>query len=85
MHLGNFQQVHRGGSGTVVDTQDTDKQEGGAAHQHQCQLHGGVLLASRPPYTDKQIHGNEGNLVEHEHGEQVGRDEEPEHTRWRGR
>ena len=54
-----------------VDTQDTDKQEGGAAHQHQCQLHGGVLLASRPPYTDKQIHGNKGNLVEHEHGEQV--------------
>ena len=33
-----------------------------------------------PPYTDKQIHGNKGNLVEHEHGEQVYRDEEPEHT-----
>ena len=46
MQLGNFQQVHTGGTGTEIDTQNTNKQECGTTHQHQCQFHGRVFLTS---------------------------------------
>ena len=64
----------------VVDTQQSENQQGRTSHQHQGKLHGRVLLATRAPYTNKQVHRNKSYLVEHEHGEQVGRDEEAEHT-----
>ena len=80
MQLCNFQQVHTGGTGTEVDTQNTNQQECRTTHQHQCQLHGRVFLSSTAPYTDKQVHRNERYLIEHEHGEQVRRNEEAEHT-----
>ena len=80
VQLGYLQQVHGGGAATEVDTEDTDKQESGTAHQHQRQFHGSVFLASRTPYANQQVHRDERYLVEHEHGEQVGRDKETEHT-----
>ena len=75
-----FENVHRFSSGSVIDTQDTDKQESRTTHQHQCKFHCGIFLASATPNADKQIHRDKGNLVEHEHGEQVGRNKETEHT-----
>ena len=80
VQLGYFQQVHGGGAAAEVDTQDTDQQESGTAHKHQCQFHGGIFLASRAPYANQQVHRDKRYLVEHEHGEQVGGDKEAEHT-----
>ena len=73
--------VHRRGTTEIVDAQDADNQEGRASHQHQRQFHGRVLLMTRAPDANQQIHRNQRHLVEHEHREQVGRDEEAEHTR----
>ena len=64
----------------VVDTQQSKDQQGRASHQHQGQLHGRVLLATRPPYTNQQVHWNQSHLVEHKHSKQVGRDKETIHT-----
>ena len=80
VQLGYLQQVHGGAAAAEVDAQNTDEQESGTTHQHQCQLHGGIFLAPRTPYADQQIHRYEGHLIEHEHGEQVGGDEEAEYT-----
>ena len=86
LHLGrylvvdNFKNIHGLCSGTVVDTQDSDEQEGRSTHQHQRQLHGGIFLLSASPYSDEQVHRNQSHFVEHEHGEQVGRNEESEHS-----
>ena len=73
--------VHRGGSAEEVYGQDADDEQGRTAHEHQGELHGCIFLGSGSPYADKQVHGDEGHLVKHEHGEHVGRDEETEHTR----
>ena len=75
-----FQQVHGGSSGTIVDTENTHQQECGTAHQHQCQFHGGIFFLSATPHADEQIHRNQGHFIEHEHGKEVGRDEESEHS-----
>ena len=64
----------------VVDTQQSENQQSRTSHQHQCKLHGRILLATRTPNTNQQVHRNQSNLVEHEHCEQVGRDEEAKHT-----
>ena len=77
---GDFLQVHGGGTGPVVDAEDADEQEGGTAHEHQGELHGGIFLAAAAPYTDEQVHGDEGYFIKHKHGEEVGGDEEAEHT-----
>ena len=63
-----------------VDTQDTDNQKSRTTHQHQSQLHGRILLCTTTPYTDEEIHRNQRNLIEHEHGEHVNRDEETIYT-----
>ena len=65
----------------VVDAEDAKDEQGRAAHQHQGQLHGRILLAARAPHANEQVHGDEGYLIEHKHGEHVGADEEAEHTR----
>ena len=80
VQVGNLQQVHRRGARAEVDAQDADQQEGGAAHQHQRQLHGGVFLVAGAPYADQQVHRDQSHLVEHEHREQVYRDEEAEYA-----
>ena len=63
-----------------VDTQDTDDEECRTTHQHQGQLHGRILLRTTTPYTNQEVHRDEGYLVEHEHGEHVDRDEEAIYT-----
>ena len=78
--LRDFKHVHGFGSGTVEDTQDTDEQECRATHQHQGQLHGRIFFSAASPHTDKEVHRNQSHLVEHEHGEQVGRNKESEYT-----
>ena len=70
--LHDFQDIHRLGSGSVVDAQDTNQQEGRTTHQHQGQLHGSVFLAAASPHTNQQVHRNQSHFIEHEHGEQVG-------------
>ena len=69
-----------GAAGTVEDAEDTAHEEGGTAHEHEGQLHGGILLAAATPHADEKVHRDEGYLIEHEHGEHVDRDEEAEHA-----
>ena len=75
---GDLHDVHRLGARTEIDAQYADQQEGRAAHEHQRQLHGRILLAAAAPDTDQQVHRDERHLVEEEHREEVHRDEEPE-------
>ena len=63
-----------------VDAKDADDQQRGSSHEHQRQLHGTVLLWTGTPNADEQVHRNQSDLVEHEHGEEVLRDEEAKHT-----
>ena len=39
-----------------------------------------VFFFPATPDADQEVHGDEGDLVEHEHGEEVDGDEEPEHA-----
>ena len=78
--LGNFKDIHGFGTGSVEDAEDTNQQEGRTTHQHECQFHGCIFLLTASPYTDEQVHRNQGHFVEHEHGEQVGRDKETIYT-----
>ena len=70
--LGDFKDIHGIATGSVEDAENTNQQEGRAPHEHQCQLHGCIFLLTASPYTDEQIHRNQGYFIEHEHGEQVG-------------
>ena len=76
----NFKNVHGSASGSVEYTQDTDKQECRATHQHKGKLHGCVFFLSATPYTDKQVHRDKSYFVEHEHSEEVGRNKEAEYS-----
>ena len=78
--VGNVEDVHRIAACTEEDTEDTHHQEGRTTHEHEGQFHSRVFLATATPDTDKEVHGNERNLVEHEHGKHVDGDEEAEHT-----
>ena len=83
--MGDVQDVHRQrlslGSRVEVDADQAEHQEGRATHQHQRQLHRTVVLVAAAPHTNQQVHGNQCDLIEHEHREQVDRDKETEHTR----
>ena len=76
VHSSYLVDVHGGSTTEVVDAQQTDNQQGGTSHQHQRQLHGSILLVAGTPDTNQQVHGNQRYLVEHEHGEHIGADEE---------
>ncbi len=67
--------------GVVVDADQTEHQEGRAAHEHKGQLHRRVFLAARAPHADEKIHRDKSHLIEHEHREKVHRDEEAVDTR----
>ena len=77
---GNFRDNHRVGSAVEVDAENTEDEQGRTSHEHQRQFHGRILLVARTPNTNEQVHGNEGHLIEHEHGEHIHGDEEAEHT-----
>ena len=81
----NIQDVHRQGLTSrcrvEIDTNQAEHQEGRATHQHQRQFHRAIVLVTTTPHTNEQVHGNQSNLIEHEHREQVNRDKETEHTR----
>ena len=81
--VGNLKDVHSEaavGARVVVDADDAEHQEGRATHEHQRKLHGRVVLVATAPHANQQIHGDERDLVEHEHGEQVDGYEEAEHA-----
>ena len=78
--VGNLDNVHRLAASTIEDSEDATHKECGTSHQHQGELHGGILLATRTPNADKQIHGDKCHLVEHEHREHVDADEEAKHA-----
>ena len=78
--VGYLDDVHRLSAGTVEDAENAAHEEGGTAHEHQGELHGGVFLLAAAPYADEEVHGDEGDFVEHEHGEHVNGNEEAEHT-----
>ena len=80
MQLRDLQDIHRRGPGTEVDAQDADQQQRRTAHEHQRQFHGGILLAAAAPHADQQVHRDQRHLVEHEHREEVDRNEESEDT-----
>ena len=73
--LRNLHDIHRGRPGGEVDAENPRQQEGRTAHEHQRQLRGGIDLLSGTPYPYQQKHRDEGYLVEHEHREEVERDE----------
>gem|GEM_PF-3035083 len=79
-----LQQVHRQGlslgRAMEINANETQHQEGRTTHEHEGEFHGTVVLVATTPHTNEQVHGNERHLVEHEHGEQVYRDEEAKHT-----
>src|SRR5574344_1311251 len=79
--VGNLIDIHRHGTATEIDAQNTDQQKSGTAHQHQGKLHRCIFLRSTTPYTYQQIHRDQGYFIKHEHREQVGRDKESEHAR----
>ena len=81
VHSSNLVDIHRGVTAEVVDTQHAENQQSRTTHQHQRQLHGRILLAARTPHTNQEVHRNQSHLIEHEHGEHVGADEETKHTR----
>ena len=78
--VGNLKDVHCRGTVEEVDAHQAEDDEGGTTHKHQRKLHGCILLATRTPETNQEVHRDEGNLVEHEHGEEVDRDEETVNT-----
>ena len=81
VHGGYLVDIHRCGSTEEVDAENTDDEKCRTSHKHQGELHGCIFLVAAAPYADEKIHRDERNLVEHEHGEEVGADEESEHTR----
>ena len=82
--VSHLKQIHREGARigarVEVDAQNTQHEKCRPAHEHERELHSRVVLVARAPHADEQIHGDEGHLIEHEHSEQVDRDEEAEHT-----
>ena len=78
--LHDFDDVHRF-AGMIVDAEDADEQESRTTHKHERELHSRVVLVAATPNADEQIHRDKSHLVEHEHREQVNRDEEPEYAR----
>ena len=76
VHGGNLVDVHRCGTTEIVDAENTDNKQGGSSHKHKGELHGRIFLLAATPHTDQEVHRDEGNLVEHKHGEHVGADEE---------
>jgi len=80
VELSQVGHVHRLCTTEEVDAEDAEDEQGGTTHEHQGQFHGRILLRARTPDADEQVHRDEGDLVEHEHREHVGGDEEAEHT-----
>ena len=76
----NFKNVERLAACTVEDSENAAHKQRGTSHKHKRQLHGRIFLVAAAPYSDEKVHRYEGNLVEHEHREQVYRDKESEHT-----
>ena len=68
------------GSRMVVDADEAEHEECRSTHEHECELHCGVVLAARSPDTDEKVHGNKCDLIEHEHGEEVDGDEETKYS-----
>ena len=77
----NLKHIHGGGTREEIDAQDSQNEQCRTTHEHERELHGRIFLGTTSPHADEQIHGDEGNLIEHEHGEQVYRDKEPVNTR----
>ena len=78
--VGDLDDVHRVTAGAVEDAEDTTHQEGRTTHEHEGELHRGVFFSTGSPHADEEIHGNERDFIEHEHGEHVNRDEKAEHA-----
>ena len=76
----NLKDVHRRSTVEEVDAYQAKDDERRTAHKHQRKLHGCILLATRTPETNEKVHRDECHLVEHEHGEEVDRDEETVNT-----
>ena len=72
----NLKDAHCRTAVEEVDAHKTQDDEGGTAHKHQGELHGCILLATRTPVANQEVHRDKGNLVEHEHGEEVDGDKE---------
>ena len=78
--VGNLDDVHRGCARSVEDAEDAAHEESRTAHEHERELHGRIFFAPAAPYANQEVHGNERDFIEHEHGEHVHGDEEAEHT-----
>src|SRR5574344_405296 len=73
-------EIHCLCSTEIVDTQNTNNQQSTTTHQHQGKLHSCIFLRTCSPYTNKKVHWYQCYFIEHEHGEDIGRNKEAEHT-----
>ena len=78
--VGDVNDVHGLATGTIEDTEDAAHEEGRSAHEHEGQFHGGIFFLAAAPDADEEIHRDEGDFIEHEHGEHVDRNEEAENA-----
>ena len=76
VHLCNFKHIHCCCSASEINSEYAEDKQCRTTHKHKGKLHGRILLMAAAPYTDKQVHRDKGNLVEHEHREHVGCNEE---------
>ena len=80
MHLGNLKHIHCRSTASEIYAKNTKDEQSRTSHQHQRKFHCRILLVAAAPDSDKKIHRDKCNLIEHEHGEHVGCDEETVHT-----
>ena len=63
-----------------IDSYQTKHQECRTTHKHKCKLHCRIVLVTTTPHAYEQVHRYQCHFIEHEHSEQVDRDEETEHA-----
>ena len=74
--LCNLNDIHCGSPTEEVDAKDAQYQQCGTTHQHEGEFHCRVFLCTATPYANEQVHWDKSHLIEHEHCEHVGADEE---------
>ena len=80
MQISNINDIHGLCTTIEVDGQNTDDEKSRATHKHKGKLHCSIFLGTTTPHTDEKVHWDEGNLVEHEHSEEVDGDKESKDT-----
>src|SRR5574344_2704452 len=65
----NFVDIHCCSSTKIVDTKNTKNQKSTTTHKHKSKLHCSIFLRTCTPNTNKKVHWDKSNFIEHEHCE----------------